>query len=159
MGTPKVARKAPKKPLLYLEDVRVQQVKDFSGKPILRQNQDKMPVTDVALAIDFLERIQWRRVEEEKKAWIDSETVSDRLHTLRRLMAASRALQEADKLNPVQEHELTDLMNDVFEYLTIRAELAGETCIPRRERYMVTLEEGALARASARTIARKAAVA
>jgi hypothetical protein len=147
----KVARKAaPKDRLVDLTRVKILRVEEFSGKPIPRKHQHEMSVDEAALALDFFSRLSWRRIEKEKEAWIDAEKVADRLHTLRRLMQATQALMAAEEIGPVEDYELADLMSDVFEYLAVRAELAGETHIPRERRYMLSVDWRAVAPASPR---------
>lgn len=150
MSPTKVARKAPTKErlLVHLTRVKVVRVEDFSGKPEARKYQHEMSGDDVALALDFFARLEWRRVEKEQEAWINPASVSDRLHTLRRLFLATQALLDRPEIGQVEHYELTDLLSDVFEYLTVRAELAGETALHRESRYAFAVDERAIAPAS-----------
>lgn len=150
MSKPKVARKPPKKVLLPLASLTIRRVEDFSGKPAPAHDRERICTDDVALALDFLQRINWRRTEKEKKDWIDPEQVTDRLHTLRRVMQAAHVLLGTEEIGGASDYEVNDLMADAFEYLTIRAELAGETGIPRERRYRVTVDGPVLAAAPTR---------
>jgi hypothetical protein len=144
MSKPKVPRNAPMKNwLVHLTRVQIRRVEDFSGKPIPRKQQTEMSVDDVALALDFLERINWRRTREEKAAWIDSQVISDRLHALRGLIHLRQELVDRHAL-AVSEEDWDAFIADLLEYFTIRAELAGETTIPRERRYAVIVDERAL---------------
>lgn len=143
MSKTKVAQKPPKKLPLHLGDAAIQQVRDFSSNAIPRARQQKMPVGDVALALDFLQRLKWRRSDDENRAWIDSETISDRLHALRALIHLRQELADGDRLG-VSEHEWDAFIADLLEYFTVRAELAGQPSTWREIRYMVSVDRRAL---------------
>jgi hypothetical protein len=139
-----IAQKAPKKVLISLADVTIRRVEDFSGKSWAKALHESMSVSKLALGLDFIERIGWRRTAEEKETWLDTEAVADRLHALRGLVRLRQELVERDEL-AVSEEGWDAFIADVLEYFTIRAELAGETHIPRERRYMVTVDAPALA--------------
>lgn len=145
MSKPKVTRKAPKRALLPLESLMIRQVEDFSGRSLKGVERDHIGTYRIALALDFMQRIVWRRMPEEKKAWISPVSVTDRLHTLRKVIQVIPRVLTTDEAAGVSEYEVADLLSDMLEYLTIRAELAAETTIPRERRYMVTVDAPALA--------------
>ncbi len=151
MSKPKVPRKAPENALLPLASLTIRRVESFSGKPLHGVERDVISTGDVALALDFLERIQYRRLEPEKKTWIDAETVTDRLHTLRKLIQVAPRILNADDDAYISEYDMADLTADILEYLTVRAELAGEMASARERRYMVTVDAPSLAAVPART--------